>query len=61
LDEEINIVLIITSRSVGEKISFREAAGELNRKNNRSLQRINPKKVLTMGDLNDVPYNKSVK
>jgi hypothetical protein len=41
---------------------FREAAGALNRKIMDSLQQINPNaKVITMGDLNDGPYNKSVK
>jgi hypothetical protein len=63
--EEINIIVNHwPSRSGGEKKSspFREAAGELNRKIIDSLQRINPNaKVLTMGDLNDGPYNKSVK
>jgi hypothetical protein len=39
---------------------FREA-GALNRTIIDSLQRINPAKVITMGDLNDGPYNKSVK
>jgi hypothetical protein len=34
----------------------------LNRKTIDSLKQINPNaKVLTMGDLNDGPYNKSVK
>lgn len=63
--EEINIIVNHwPSRSGGEKKSspFREAAGALNRKIIDSLQRINPKaKVITMGDLNDGPYNKSVK
>jgi len=52
------------SRSGGEKKSspFREAAGSLNKKIIDSLLNINPKaKVMTMGDLNDGPYNKSVK
>jgi hypothetical protein len=52
------------SRSGGEKRSspYREAAGALNRKIIDSLQKINPDaKVITMGDLNDGPYNKSVK
>jgi predicted aspartyl protease len=52
------------SRSGGEKKSspFREAAGALNRKIIDSLFKINPNaKVITMGDLNDGPYNKSVK
>ena len=63
--EEINIIVNHwPSRSGGEKKSspFREAAGALNRKIIDSLQRINPNaKVITMGDLNDGPYNKSVK
>ncbi len=52
------------SRSGGEKRSspYREAAGALNRKIIDSLQKINPKaKVMTMGDMNDGPYNKSIK
>lgn len=52
------------SRSGGEKKSSpnREAAAALNRKIIDSLYRINPEaKVFTMGDLNDGPYNKSVK
>ncbi|HRE76581.1 MAG TPA: endonuclease/exonuclease/phosphatase family protein [Flavobacterium sp.] len=52
------------SRSGGEKRSspYREAAGALNKKIIDSLQKINPDaKVITMGDLNDGPYNKSVK
>jgi hypothetical protein len=52
------------SRSGGEKRSspYREAAGALNKKIIDSLLTINPKaKVMTMGDLNDGPYNKSVK
>ncbi|MFV5694279.1 endonuclease/exonuclease/phosphatase family protein [Flavobacterium sp. LB3P122] len=63
--EEINIIVNHwPSRSGGEKKSspFREAAGVLNRKIIDSLQRINPNaKVITLGDLNDGPYNKSVK
>ena len=63
--EEISIIVNHwPSRSGGEKKSspFREAAGGLNRKIIDSLQRINPNaKVITMGDLNDGPYNKSVK
>ncbi|TDE06650.1 endonuclease/exonuclease/phosphatase family protein [Flavobacterium hiemivividum] len=63
--EEINIIVNHwPSRSGGEKKSspFREAAGVLNRKIIDSLQQINPNaKVLTMGDLNDGPYNKSIK
>ncbi len=52
------------SRSGGEKRSspYREAAGELNRKIMDSLFAINPNaKIITMGDMNDGPYNKSVK
>jgi hypothetical protein len=52
------------SRSGGEKRSspYREAAGRLNKKIIDSLQKINPNaKVITMGDLNDGAYNKSVK
>nr|WP_315181725.1 endonuclease/exonuclease/phosphatase family protein [uncultured Flavobacterium sp.] len=63
--EEINIIVNHwPSRSGGEKKSspYREAAGALNRRIIDSLQRINPKaKVITMGDLNDGSYNKSVK
>jgi hypothetical protein len=64
-DEEVHIIVNHwPSRSGGEKASspFREAAGRLNRKIIDSLQQINPMaKVLTMGDLNDGPFNKSVK
>lgn len=52
------------SRSGGEKRSstYREAAGALNRKIMDSLVKINPNaKIITMGDLNDGAYNKSVK
>ncbi|AWH84356.1 endonuclease [Flavobacterium album] len=52
------------SRSGGEKKSSpnREAAAALNRKIIDSLYKINPNaKVITMGDLNDGPYNNSVK
>jgi len=63
--EEINIIVNHwPSRSGGEKRTspFREAAGVLNRKIIDSLQRMNPKaKVITLGDLNDGSYNKSVK
>jgi hypothetical protein len=63
--EEIHIIVNHwPSRSGGEKKSspFREAAGDLNRKIIDSLQRINPNaKVVVMGDLNDSPFNKSVK
>lgn len=63
--EEIHVIVNHwPSRSGGEKKSspFREAAGKLNRKIIDSLIQINPDaKVITMGDLNDGPYNKSVK
>lgn len=52
------------SRSGGEKRSspYREAAGALNRVIIDSLQSRNPNaKIMTMGDLNDGPFNKSVK
>lgn len=52
------------SRSGGEKKSSpnREAAGRLNRKIIDSLYTINPNaKIITMGDLNDGPTNKSVR
>jgi hypothetical protein len=52
------------SRSGGEKRSsnYREAAGALNKRIIDSLQAINPEaKVLTMGDLNDGPFNNSLK
>lgn len=52
------------SRSGGEKRSspYREQAGALNKKIIDSLLQINPKaKVMTMGDMNDGPYNKSIK
>ncbi|MFW0737508.1 endonuclease/exonuclease/phosphatase family protein [Flavobacterium sp. T12S277] len=63
--EELHIIVNHwPSRSGGEKASsiFREAAGNLNRRIIDSLQKINPSaKVITMGDLNDSPTNKSVK
>ncbi|PKB16809.1 endonuclease [Flavobacterium sp. 5] len=63
--EEIHILVNHwPSRAGGEKKSspFREAAGTLNRKIIDSLQRINPNaKIITMGDLNDSPFNNSVK
>ncbi|MBP6424540.1 MAG: endonuclease/exonuclease/phosphatase family protein [Flavobacterium sp.] len=63
--EEIHLIVNHwPSRSGGEKRSspFREAAGSLNKKIIDSLQQINPNaKVITMGDLNDGPYNSSVK
>ncbi|KAF2332337.1 endonuclease/exonuclease/phosphatase family protein [Flavobacterium ginsenosidimutans] len=64
-DEEIHIIVNHwPSRSGGEKATtaFREAAGKLNRRIIDSLQQINPRaKVLTMGDFNDGPFNKSIK
>lgn len=63
--EEINVIVNHwPSRSGGEKRSspYREAAGRLNRKIIDSLYKINPNaKIITMGDLNDDPVNKSVK
>jgi hypothetical protein len=63
--EEVSIIVNHwPSRSGGEKATseYREAAGKLNRKIIDSLQQINPNaKVITMGDLNDGPYNKSIK
>jgi Endonuclease/Exonuclease/phosphatase family len=63
--EEINIMVNHwPSRSGGEKKSspFREAAGRLNRQIMDSIFKINPNaKIITMGDLNDGSYNKSVK
>ncbi|TDP60139.1 endonuclease/exonuclease/phosphatase family protein [Flavobacterium dankookense] len=63
--EEISLIVNHwPSRSGGEKKSspFREAAGRLNRKIIDSLFAINPNaKIITMGDLNDGSYNKSVK
>ena len=63
--EEVNIIVNHwPSRSGGEKKSspFREAAGRLNRKIMDSLFAIKKKKkIITMGDLNDGTYNKSVK
>ncbi|MEZ4852938.1 endonuclease/exonuclease/phosphatase family protein [Flavobacterium sp.] len=63
--EEISfIVNHWPSRSGGEKRSspYREEAGKLNRKIIDSLYKINPDaKIITMGDLNDDPTNKSVK
>lgn len=63
--EEISfIVNHWPSRSGGEKRSspFREAAGKLNRTIIDSLYKINPNaKIITMGDFNDDPVNKSIK
>ena len=63
--EEINILVNHwPSRSGGEKKSskFREAAGRLDRKIMDSIYKVNPDaKIICMGDLNDGPYNKSVK
>lgn len=62
--EEIHfIVNHWPSRSGGEAKSSpnREAAGTLNRKIIDSLFTLNPNaKIITMGDLNDGPYNKSI-
>lgn len=52
------------SRDIGEKESspYREAAAALNKKSIDSLQAINPKaKIITMGDMNDEPHNKSIR
>ncbi|WP_188621594.1 endonuclease/exonuclease/phosphatase family protein [Flavobacterium suaedae] len=63
--EEINVIVNHwPSRYGGEKRSspLREAAAALNKKIIDSLYKINPNaKIITMGDLNDGPYNKSVK
>lgn len=63
--EEISfIVNHWPSRSGGEKKSSpnREAAAALNKKTIDSLYALNPNlKLITMGDLNDGPYNNSVK
>ena len=63
--EEVHVIVNHwPSRSGGEKKSspYREAAGLLNRKIIDSLQKINPNaKVITLGDLNDSPFNTSVK
>ena len=63
--EEIHVIVNHwPSRSGGEKRSspFREAAGRLNRMIMDSLYTINPNaKIISMGDLNDGPYNKSMK
>lgn len=63
--EEISfIVNHWPSRSGGEKKSSpnREAAAALNRKIIDSLYTLNPDlKLITMGDLNDGPYNNSIK
>ena len=63
--DEINVMVNHwPSRSGGEKKSspFREAAGRLNRKIMDSIYKVNPNaKIISMGDLNDGTYNKSVK
>ena len=63
--EEVNVMVNHwPSRSGGEKKSspFREAAGKLNRKIMDSIYKLNPNaKIISMGDLNDATYNKSVK
>ncbi len=63
--EEIHIIVNHwPSRAGGEKKTspYREAAGALNRRIIDSLQRLNPNaKVITLGDLNDGPFNNSIK
>lgn len=63
--EEIHLIVNHwPSRVGGEKVSRpnREAAAALNRKIIDSLQRINPQaKIITMGDMNDGPFNSSMK
>ncbi|HET8753509.1 MAG TPA: endonuclease/exonuclease/phosphatase family protein [Salinimicrobium sp.] len=63
--EEINIIVNHwPSRSGGTTVSSykRELAAALNRKIIDSLQKINPyAKIITMGDLNDDPQDKSIK
>lgn len=63
--EEISVIVNHwPSRRGGEKISslLREKAAALNVKIIDSLQKINPNaKVITMGDLNDGPFNNSIK
>jgi hypothetical protein len=63
--DEINVIVNHwPSRSGGEKKSspFREEAGRLNKRIMDSIFKINPNaKIITMGDLNDGAYNKSVK
>lgn len=63
--EEISVIVNHwPSRAGGEKRSspYREAAAALNKKIIDSLYRINPDaKIITMGDLNDGPYNNSIK
>ena len=63
--DEINVMVNHwPSRSGGERKSSpsREAAGRLNRKIMDSIYKVNPNaKIITMGDLNDGTYNKSVK
>jgi hypothetical protein len=63
--EEVNVMVNHwPSRSGGEKKSAprREEAGRLNRKIMDSIYKVNPNaKIITMGDLNDGTYNKSVK
>lgn len=52
------------SRSGGEKVSSykREKAALLNKRIIDSLQRVNPyAKIISMGDFNDDPFNKSIK
>lgn len=62
--EEVHVIVNHwPSRSGGEEKSSpnRKAAGTLNRTIVDSLYKINPNaKIITMGDLNDGPYNESV-
>jgi len=62
--EEVHIIVNHwPSRSGGEKRSspYREKAADLNKHLIDSLYKVNPEaKIITMGDLNDGPYNKSV-
>ncbi len=63
--DEVNVMVNHwPSRSGGEKKSSpaREEAGRMNRKIMDSIYKVNPNaKIITMGDLNDGSYNKSVK
>lgn len=64
-NEELHIIVNHwPSRSGGEQKTnkYREAAATLNKKIIDSLQYINPNaKIITMGDLNDSPFNSSIK
>ncbi len=63
--DEVNVLVNHwPSRSGGEKKSspFREIAGKMNGKIMDSIYKVNPNaKIISMGDLNDGTYNKSVK